>query len=226
MLFNKLKILSCLLLLIHFSLFAQNFESKQMKFESITINDGLSQGMINCIIQDHYGFMWFATKDGLNRFDGKNFKIYRHNPNNIKSIADNFIEWIFEDSKGQLWIGTSSEGVDLMDRNTETFLHFKQFADKKNTAPDNHINQIAEDKNGNIWFRTPSSINKIIAAKNKIEIVDSSGANFLFSSSLHHVYWVKNNTLFVAKNDNNNFEKINLFTYLSNSHNQSVYSIV
>src|SRR6476620_5729650 len=84
---------------------------KKLLFETITINDGLSQGMVNWIMQDHYGFLWFATKDGLNRYDGYRFVIYRHNPSDSSSIADNYIETIFEDSKGRLWVGTTSQGL-------------------------------------------------------------------------------------------------------------------
>src|SRR5690606_17716208 len=78
-------------------------EVKKLKFEPITISEGLSQGMINCMLQDSYGFMWFATKDGLNRYDGYRFIVYKHDPSDHKSIADNFLEYIFEDSQGRLW---------------------------------------------------------------------------------------------------------------------------
>src|SRR6185436_7091889 len=77
----------------------QTIPVKELLFETITINDGLSQGMVNCILQDRYGFMWFATKDGLNRYDGYHFVVYRHDPSNAASIADNYVETIFEDSK-------------------------------------------------------------------------------------------------------------------------------
>src|SRR5690242_19167247 len=93
-----------LLLLVSISVQAEMFE-KKLKFESITLSDGLSQGMINCILQDRYGFMWFATKDGLNRYDGHHFIVYRHNPSDITTVADNFIEKIYEDSQGRLWVG-------------------------------------------------------------------------------------------------------------------------
>ena len=65
---------------------AQTIPVKKLLFETITINDGLSQGMVNCILQDRYGFMWFATKDGLNRYDGYHFIVYRHDPSNPASV--------------------------------------------------------------------------------------------------------------------------------------------
>src|SRR5262249_16198226 len=96
---------------------------KHLKFEPLTINDGLSQGMINCILQDHLGFMWFATKDGLNRYDGYRFTVFRHDPSDSRTVIDNFIQTIFEDSKGRLWVGTATKGLELFNRESETFLH-------------------------------------------------------------------------------------------------------
>jgi len=87
-------------------------------FETITINDGLSQGMVTWIMQDRYGFLWFATKGGLNRYDGYHFVVYRHDPSDPNSIADNYIETVFEDSKGRLWVGTTSQGLELFNRET------------------------------------------------------------------------------------------------------------
>src|SRR6185436_77063 len=97
----------------------QTIPVKELLFETITINDGLSQGMINCILQDRYGFMWFATKDGLNRYDGYRFVVYKHDPSDPKTIIDNFIQTLFEDSKGRLWIGTATKGLELFDREKE-----------------------------------------------------------------------------------------------------------
>src|SRR5262245_7109700 len=85
---------------IRLALFAQKYPVEKMTFHAITINDGLSQGMVNQILQDRYGFMWFATKDGLNRYDGTNFKIYRHDPEDTTSIADSYVSSLLEDSKG------------------------------------------------------------------------------------------------------------------------------
>src|SRR5438477_10947747 len=91
--------------------FTQTADTKKLLFETIGIDDGLSQGMVNCIVQDHYGFIWFATKDGLDRYDGYHFVIYRHDPSDPNSIADNYVETVFEDSKGRLWVGTRSQGL-------------------------------------------------------------------------------------------------------------------
>src|SRR5450432_459120 len=92
------------LLLLSVRNFSQTPSVKYINVESIGINKGLSQGMINCIAQDHVGFMWFGTMDGLNRYDGYKFQVFRNDPFDKKSVSGNFISAIFEDSKQRLWI--------------------------------------------------------------------------------------------------------------------------
>ena len=134
-------------------LFAQKNTKFEYKFETLSIKDGLSQGMINAIIQDQYGFMWFATNDGLNRFDGYNFSIFKNNVEDSNSIAGNFIRFLFEDSKGRIWIATANNGLDLFDRETENFIHFKHNVNNSNSISSNSITSISEDKFGHIWVK-------------------------------------------------------------------------
>ena len=140
---------------------AQNYPVKTLHFDALTIDDGLSQGMINDILQDHYGFMWFATKDGLNRYDGYNFLVYRHDPNDTSSLADNYVFTVFEDSKGRLWAGTSTQGLDLFDRTTETFTHFKNDPKNAKSICSNHILEVKEDKNGVLYAITTQGVMRI-----------------------------------------------------------------
>src|ERR1700759_1308235 len=77
------------------------------RFRRISTDQGLSNSTINCIFQDSRGFMWFGTRDGLNRYDGSHVVIYRNDKKNKASISDNFINCIFEDAGHKLWIGTN-----------------------------------------------------------------------------------------------------------------------
>ena len=133
--------------------------TKAIAFDAITTNDGLSQGMVNSILQDKYGFMWFASNDGLNRYDGYKFTVYKNDPNDNNSIAENFIRYLFEDSKGRLWIATAGNGLDLFDRTTETFIHFKHNIKDPNTISDNSITSVSEDSTGGIWIGTLHGLN-------------------------------------------------------------------
>ena len=91
---------------------------RDLKFTHLTTNDGLSQGYVTAILQDRRGFMWFATRDGLNRYDGNSFVVYKNNPNDPGSLSSNFIQDLIEDDHGYLWIATNT-GVNKFDPATE-----------------------------------------------------------------------------------------------------------
>lgn len=93
----------------------------QLPFDRFTVDNGLSQGMVRSIIQDSRGYMWFATKDGLNRYDGYGLTVYRNNPDDPHSIPDNQVSALLEDPNGNFWIGTSTKGLCVFDPRTEKF---------------------------------------------------------------------------------------------------------
>ena len=70
-------------------------DTMPLQFDHLTIEDGLSQSTVNCIYQDRRGFMWFGTQDGLNRYDGYNFKVYRHLPSDSTTLSDNYVWCIY-----------------------------------------------------------------------------------------------------------------------------------
>ena len=78
----------------------------EIKFQNLTIEDGLSQSSVFEILQDKRGLMWFGTWDGLNRYDGYRFTIYKYNEKNPYSLSNNEIRALYEDRKGELWIRT------------------------------------------------------------------------------------------------------------------------
>jgi ligand-binding sensor domain-containing protein/signal transduction histidine kinase len=119
-------------------------QTENIKFNHIGVADGLSQGTIYSICQDKFGFLWFATENGLNRYDGYTFKVYKHNFRNEYSISSNKVLSLFEDSKKNLWIGTN-EGLNYYDRNNDRIIEDPQW-------PHNTITSIAEDENNNLWL--------------------------------------------------------------------------
>ena len=124
--------------------FAVGTWAQQYNFRHYQVENGLSNNAAICTIQDKQGFMWFGTKDGLNRFDGYSFKIYRHDPAGNKSIGSNFIHCLHEDAKGILWVGTE-KGIYRYDAATESFSPLSSFT---NGA----IADIKTDAAGNLWF--------------------------------------------------------------------------
>jgi len=122
------------------------------RFTPVSSNEGLSQGFVSCIIQDSRGFIWFATKDGLNKYDGYSFSVYRHDPENEFSLSENFILDIFEDSRGYLWLAMP-HGVDVFDPLSETFSHVS-FTMVQTNRP-GIAADFTEDAQGNVWGRSP-----------------------------------------------------------------------
>jgi ligand-binding sensor domain-containing protein/signal transduction histidine kinase len=124
-----------------------------LKFTHLTTNDGLSQGYVTAILQDRRGFMWFATRDGLNRYDGNTFVVYKNNPNDTDSLSSNFIQDLMEDSHGYLWIATDT-GVDKYDPMTERFTRYLHDSSNPDSISGAWVTSIAEDSRGCLWFGT------------------------------------------------------------------------
>ncbi|MCP5060980.1 MAG: hypothetical protein GY936_00755, partial [Ignavibacteriae bacterium] len=139
----------------------------------LSIEKGLSQIAVNSILQDSKGFLWFGTEDGLNRYDGYKFEIFKPDPSNINSISDNFIWTIFEDSKNNLWIGTNSGGLNKYNYETNSFEHFTQSKEKMNSISGNNIRVIFEDNQNILWIgNNNGGLDKYNENKNLFEQVD------------------------------------------------------
>lgn len=115
-----------------------------LQFERIGQTEGLSHSYVSAIFQDSYGFMWFGTQDGLNKYDGYSFTIYKNNPANSKTISNNFITDIIEDAAGNLWIATWGGGVNKFNRAKETFHSYKS-NNKPGELASNLINSLLLD---------------------------------------------------------------------------------
>jgi signal transduction histidine kinase/CheY-like chemotaxis protein/ligand-binding sensor domain-containing protein len=122
--------------------FCSSAQIKEVKFERLNTNNGLSQSFIVSITQDKKGFMWFGTESGLNKFDGYEFTVYQNDPQDSSSIRTNEVWGLLTDSKGRLWAGTVS-GLDLFNAEQNNFIHIRARPDV--------IRDIMEDSNGNIW---------------------------------------------------------------------------
>jgi signal transduction histidine kinase/ligand-binding sensor domain-containing protein/DNA-binding response OmpR family regulator len=133
---------------------------EDIKFEQITIQDGLSDNRVFSIVQDHKGFIWFGTYDGLNRYDGYKFKIYRNNPNNSSGLGNNWIQALYEDHLGNLWVGTGSDGLYRYDRNRDTFIRYGYEKDNPNSLCGNQIEKIFETDQHVLWIGCGNGLNK------------------------------------------------------------------
>src|ERR1700674_1301019 len=99
---------------------------RNLRFTHLTTSDGLSQGYVTAILQDRQGFMWFATRDGLNRYDGNTFVVHKHNPNDPWSLSSTSVLDLMEDDHGYLWIATDFGAVHKFDRAQVRFVRCRK----------------------------------------------------------------------------------------------------
>ncbi|WP_343328680.1 hybrid sensor histidine kinase/response regulator transcription factor [Polaribacter staleyi] len=171
---NKFKVsnrrcLTILTILLYF-LVIKTFAQKSIYFEAITTSKGLSQSDVNAIHQDEDGFMWFGTHDGLNRYDGHSFKVYKPNLDDISTISSNLIYKIEDDQDGNLWIGTTGGGLIYFDRTLEKFTTYKHNKEVINSLNGNNISCLYRDKKNRLWVGTNKGINMLDlkATNNKV----------------------------------------------------------
>ncbi|WP_169311977.1 hybrid sensor histidine kinase/response regulator transcription factor [Pseudopedobacter saltans] len=131
-------------------------------FEHITVEQGLSQSAVLSIAQDSLGFMWFGTKDGLNRYDSKNVEVYRSKSKDPKSLSSSInINTLLVDSKGFLWIGTQ-HGLNKYLAESDSFQQFLHRGDNPKTISNEVIRSLFEDNEGNVWVGTEKGLNKVL----------------------------------------------------------------
>lgn len=157
--------------LITIILFLLNLKGQSLTLtsESLTISDGLSNNVIYSIIQDKLGFIWIATQDGLNRFDGYNFKVYKNQPYKQNVLSGNWVHCLLEDEKGNLWIGSNSQGVFYFDREKNKFINYTHNVNDENSLSNNRIWDIFQDSKNNIWIGTTNGLNKFLPSEKKFK---------------------------------------------------------
>jgi signal transduction histidine kinase/ligand-binding sensor domain-containing protein len=127
---------------------------QRVRFERISIEQGLSQSTITCILQDSQGFIWFGTEDGLNRYDAYNFTVYQHDPEDPNSLSNDYITAIHEDPSGLLWIGTRGGGLNRYQPETGQWRHYLYDGSDPDSYYRNWITAIVEDQEGLLWIGT------------------------------------------------------------------------
>ena len=119
-------------------------------YETISIAQGLSQGMVFATLQDRDGFIWVATKNGLNRYDGYGFKVFTNDPYNSNSLSGNTVTALFEDSKGRIWAGTENAGLNVYDKRSSKFFRITHTDDGHSLSGNRIRNSMVETKEGKV----------------------------------------------------------------------------
>jgi ligand-binding sensor domain-containing protein/signal transduction histidine kinase len=156
--------------------FIGHAQTHSVYFDRLSIDDGLSQSSVYAIFKDSKGFLWLGTAEGLNRFDGFKFTVYKVNPDEPGAISDSWITCIYEDSNQNLWIGTHDGGLNLFNYDSEKFTCFRHNPQNPNTLSNNTINALCEDRNGYLWIATNSGLNYLEI--NKINAKRSDNITF------------------------------------------------
>jgi ligand-binding sensor domain-containing protein/serine phosphatase RsbU (regulator of sigma subunit) len=126
-------------------------QSQEIKFKHLTTDDGLSHSNVNCLMQDSRGFIWIGTADGLNLYDGRTFRVFKHNPADTLSLSHNLIRSIYEDRSGSIWICTFGGGLNQFDRRTETFKVYKHNPADPHSISSDRVTSVYEDQSGTLW---------------------------------------------------------------------------
>ncbi|GGA82025.1 hybrid sensor histidine kinase/response regulator transcription factor [Puia dinghuensis] len=188
-----------------------------INFTSLTSKDGLLSNTVNAIVKDRYGLMWFATDDGLNKFDGTNFTVYRHIPGDNQSLRANEVLALHEDSRGNLWIGTSGGAVSLYDRKKDRFVHFPGPGDTSGLVPNAVVRGICSDHEGKVWiaqFESPYMLDPDSGKLTKMALgYEPGGASpgmsleCIFADSRGRIWVGTDNGLFLYKPATHSFRR-------------------
>ncbi len=143
-------------------------QENDLKFEHFSIEDGLSHSKVNCIFQDNRGFLWLGTNEGLNKFDGYEFTVYRWKPNDPQGLSAQLIRAVLQDSKGNFWIGTEGGGINLFGRDAESFRHFTVDSSSEIRISGQDVNSIIEDRQGNLWLGTSNGLDHFDLQNKKV----------------------------------------------------------
>ncbi|HEX2532836.1 MAG TPA: two-component regulator propeller domain-containing protein [Chitinophagaceae bacterium] len=188
-----------------------------VRFTHLTNLNGLSQSNVTAILKDRYGFMWFGTEDGLNRYDGYTFTIYRHKPKDNTSLRRSHILSLHEDSKGNIWVGTFNGGLSMYDRQRDRFINYPPDPNNPEKLSNKGVTSILEDRSGNLWVGTYYNLNRLDRKTGKFSRIlarpedpaglSNDGITCLFEDSRGTIWVGTQNGLNIMNGDKNTFRR-------------------
>ncbi len=225
---RSLFLLFGLLLLFAGSRVVAAAEVNNLIFDFYSQENGLSNNQIHCILQEKKGWMWFGTSQGVCRFDGYKFTVFKHDPDDSTSLRGNLVRTIFEDRKGQLWVGTENGGLNKFNRGKENFEHLF-YSGNHPFLKDATVTSIHEDAAGILWIGTEGQLFRL---ENETQLTEIKPSNLTVFSEYFRVIksnpsgsiWLgTNNGLFVYDPKDNQVQKIGLPQNFSS--NQEIWDI-
>jgi len=201
---QKIGALKCFVksaLFLKFALITLDLSAERIRL--FTPNDGLSNSHINQIYQDSKGYIWIATENGLNKFNGYDFETYLSIPGDSTSIQGNFVTHVFEDSRGLFWVSTSN-GLLQYDRTRNTFSPWN-LGDRNAMFRGSRVNSILEDRNGNMWISYPGNGVMRIDAKTLLPVVFNRQNSEIGDNSINCIFEDRHGHLWFGTEDHGVF---------------------
>jgi len=180
-------------------------QRQHIRFARLGTDQGLSQSNAGCMLQDSRGFMWIGTRDGLNRYDGYRFTVFRHQDGDSTSLTNSYVTSIVEDRHGDLWVGTWGGGLCRYNRQKKSFTHYTlhtgngaAHAGNPGTVGEDFINVLALDETGRLWIGTDGGgLNILDLATGKTQNIFSTnnsgpGDNDITAicEDYQHFFWI------------------------------------
>jgi diguanylate cyclase (GGDEF)-like protein len=153
---------------------------RNIQFSTLSVPDGLSQATVNAIAQDGQGFIWFGTQEGLNRYDGYEFKVYEKDSAEPHSLSHDWVWTVYADNVGRLWVGTDGGGLSRYQPGSDNFTHFRHNPDDPASLSGDRVRVIYQDRQGVFWIGTDGS------GLNRFNPEDGSFVNYRHDPTLSH----------------------------------------
>ncbi|WP_461532170.1 hybrid sensor histidine kinase/response regulator transcription factor [Sinomicrobium sp.] len=190
-------------LFLAFFMASMGLTAQNRTFKKLQVEDGLSHNSVICMLQDSQGFMWFGTKDGLNRYDGYSFKWFQRESGNPKGIGSNYIRCL-EEYKHYIWVGTDT-GLYRYDEKSESFDLVKSTTNKP-------VLDIKGDTSGNLWYIAAGNLYRIGVGEGgsilKEEIFNQFHSEFISCNDKGEVYVASSDAIYKYVPDNSSFSKV------------------
>lgn len=200
--FNKL-VLSLFFSVFMSLLHGQNLNKDlELKFKHYSLTEGLSQSSVLCILQDTKGFLWFGTRDGLNKYDGHEFKTYRYNSQDTTSLSNSYVKSLFEDENGDLWVGTIN-GLNKYIPDGDKFERFRH-NDQETSISNNEIQSIASHRDGYLWLGTNFGLEKFnIKNGHATHFIKQNGSfNGISNNQIRYILVASDGDVWICNTDN------------------------
>ncbi len=131
-----------------------------VRFQHFSIEDGLSQSVVNAMAQDKTGFVWLGTESGLNRYDGYDFTVFNSDPSDLGSLSDGWVTALLADADGSVWVGTAQGGLNRYDPQTGKFSRYRNDPADSGSLTGGSVTSIYRDHDGNLWVGTGKGLSR------------------------------------------------------------------